>query len=314
MRSVRLAYVIPPLLAVVLAFLGATRLSESGVVGVSSVVTAVAERGTMSNGRIAVSLEDVARRHQATVVRTVADRSAPTARRTALVTAAPGTDGAEWLRDGYADFSRTVRTTVRPMAALDRYDPAGSYEVIGDDGAGRATAAALQAAGFTTSSESVPVLDRLGVAGGVQGTSGLVGCLVLGCVTLCLVGTVGSPRRTAVRGLHGRSAWAIVGSELSEARTTVLVVLVPQRSRGVGDLRDLGSGVPGSPAHPGHGGPRRRNAHRGPPSGRGHPQGSSASGDDRPGGAGCSTLRDVAAGRSGVRPHGGSRSGPVGIR
>ena len=226
MRSVRLAYVIPPVLAVVLAFLGATRLSESGVVGVSSVVTAVAERGITSNGRIAASLEDVARRHQATVVRTVADRSAPTARRTALVTAAPGTDGAEWLRDGYADFSRTVRTTVRPMAALDRYDPAGSYEVIGDDGAGRATAAALRAAGFTTSSESVPVLDRLGVAGGVQGTSGLVGCLVLGCVTLCLVGTVGSPRRTAVRGLHGRSAWAIVGSELSEARATVLVALV----------------------------------------------------------------------------------------
>jgi hypothetical protein len=226
MRSVRLAYVIPPLLAVVLAFLGATRLSESGVVGVSAVVTAAAERGTTSNGRIAASLEDVARRHQATVVRTVADRSAPTTRRTALVTAAPGTDGAEWLQDGYADFSPTVRTAVRPMAALDRYDPTGSYEVIGDDGARRATAAALRAAGFTTSSETVPVLDRLGIAGGIQGTSGLVGCLVLGCATLCLVGTIGSPRRTAVRGLHGRSAWAIVCSESSEVRTTVLVALV----------------------------------------------------------------------------------------
>ncbi|PZF15481.1 hypothetical protein DEJ25_01775 [Curtobacterium sp. MCPF17_011] len=226
MRSVRLAYVIPPLLAVVLAFLGMLRLSDSGVVGVSSVVTAAAGTGTTSNGRIAVSLEDVARRHHATIVRTVADRSAPTTRRTALVTAAPGTDGAGWLRDGYPDFSRTVRTAVRPMAALDRYDPTGSYEVIGDHGAERVTAAALRGAGFTTSSETVPVLDRIGVTGGVQGTSQLTGTLVLGCVALCFVGTIGAPRRTAVRRLHGRSAGAIVCAELSEVRATLTVVLV----------------------------------------------------------------------------------------
>jgi hypothetical protein len=226
MRSVRLAYVIPPLLAVVLAFLGAVRLSESGVVGVSSVVTAAAAGGTTSNGRIAAALEDVARRQHATIVRTVADRSSPTARRTVLVTTAPRSDGADWLRDGYAEFSRSVRTTVRPMAALDRYDPVGSYEVIGGVGAEHATAAALQTAGFTTSSATVPVLDRLGVTGGTQDTSGLIGSLVLGCVTLCLVGTIGAPRRAGVSGLHGRSAGAIVCTELSEARATVLVVLV----------------------------------------------------------------------------------------
>ncbi|MCS6544798.1 hypothetical protein [Curtobacterium herbarum] len=226
MRSVRLAYVIPPLLAVVLAFLGSVRLSESGVVGVSSVVTAAAEGRTTSNGRIASALEHVARRHHATIVRTVADRSAPTARRTVLVTNAPGSVGTDWLRDGYTEFSRSVRTTVRPMAALDHHDPVGSYEVIGGAAAEHATAAALRTAGFTTSSATVPALDRLGVTGGTQGTSGLIGSLVLGCVTLCLAGTIGAPRRTAVRGLHGRSAGVIVCTELSEVRATVLVVLV----------------------------------------------------------------------------------------
>jgi hypothetical protein len=226
MRSVRLAYVIPPLLAVVLAFLGMVRLSESGVVGVSSVVTAAAETGNAPNHRIASSLEDVARRHHATIVRTVADRSAPTVRRTVLVTAAPGSDGAEWLRDGYADFARTVSTTVRPMSALDRYDPAGSYEVIGGGGVTLATAAALQSAGFTTSSQNFSLADRLGLTGGVQGTAGLVGSLVLGCASLCLIGTMGAPRRIALRGLHGRSAAAVLFVELLEVRTTVIVVII----------------------------------------------------------------------------------------
>ncbi|PZE87091.1 hypothetical protein [Curtobacterium sp. MCBD17_032] len=224
-----MAYVVPPVLAVVLAFLGCEQLSQTGVVGVSTVVTAAVGSGSTSNGAVAASLERVAREHDATIVRTVADRSAPTSRRTALVTGAPGTRGAEWLRNGYAEFDPSITTAVRPMSALDRYDPAGPYEVVGDEQAARATEHALVAAGFETTSERVPVLTRLGITGGADGSEGLVGALVLGCVVLCLVGTVGTPRRTAVRGLHGHGVIAVVLSEVAEVRTTLVVTsaLVP---------------------------------------------------------------------------------------
>jgi hypothetical protein len=223
MRSVRMAYVVPPVLAVVLAFLGCVQLSQTGVVGVSTVVTAAVGSGSTSNEMIAGSLERVAREHDATIVRTVADRSAPTSRRTALVTGAPGTRGAEWLQGGYDEFDPSITTTVRPMSALDRYDPSGAYEVVGDEQAGPATADALVAAGFETTSERVPLASRLGVTAGAEGTGGLIGALVLGCVVLCLVGTVGAPRRTVVRRLHGQSTWAVVLAEVAEVRTTLVV-------------------------------------------------------------------------------------------
>ncbi|WIB26443.1 hypothetical protein [Curtobacterium sp. MCSS17_015] len=226
MRSVRLAYVVPPVLAVVLAFLGCEQLSQTGVVDVSTVVTAAVGSGSTSNGVVAESLERVAREHDATIVRTVADRSAPTRRRTALVTDAPGTRGAAWLRNGYAEFDPSITTAVRPMSALDRYDPAGAYEVVGDEQAAGATEHALVAAGFETTSERVPALTRLGVTAGAEGTGSLIGALVLGCVVLCLVGTVGAPRRTAVRGLHGRGICSVVLSEVTEVRTTLIITAV----------------------------------------------------------------------------------------
>lgn len=225
-RSVRLAYVVPPVLAVVLAFLGCLQLSQGGLVGVSSVVTVSSGTGAVSNRAVARALEQVAHEHHATIAKTVADRSEPTSRRTALVTDVPGTSGATWLRDGYADFDPGTTTTVRPMSTLDRYDPSGAFEVIGDEQARRATVRALVAAGFETTSERVPFPTRIGLTGGVAGATSLVGVLVLGCVTLCLVGTVGAPRRTAVGRLHGRGTLQLVGAELGEARTTVVVVAV----------------------------------------------------------------------------------------
>jgi hypothetical protein len=225
-RSVWLAYVVPPVLAVVLGFLGCLQVSQAGVVGVSSVVTTAADSGSVSSGRVAASLERVARAHDATVVRTVADRSAPTSRRTVLVTGAPGTRGAAWLQHGYRQFDTSITTTVRSMAALDRYDPSGAYEVIGDEQARRATERALVADGFDTTSETLAFLARIGVTEGVEGTVGLVGALMLGCVTLCLVGTIGAPRRTAVQGLHGRNTWSVVLTEVAEVRATFAVVAV----------------------------------------------------------------------------------------
>ena len=225
-RSVALAYLVPPLLAAVLGFVGLVQVSEAGIVGASSVVTAAAGAETRSNQRVAIALERVAEAEHATIARVVADREAPTTRRVALVTDAPSSRGAGWLRDGYEDFTRSMVTTVRPMSELDQFDPTGSYSVFGDDDARRAVVTALADAGYEVSVERVPLLQRIGVTDGLDQTLALVGALVSGCVALCLMTTVGAPRRSAVRRLHGDTTAAIVVQELAELRTAVLVTVI----------------------------------------------------------------------------------------
>jgi len=225
-RSVTLAYLVPPLLASVLGFVGLVQVSEAGIVGASSVVTAAAGAETGSNQRVATALEQVAEAEDATIARMVADRAAPTTRRVALVTDAPSSRGAGWLLDGYEDFTRSMVTTVRPMSELDQFDPTGSYSVFGDDDARRATVRALADAGYEVSVERVPLLQRIGVTDGLDQTLALVGALVSGCVALCLMTTVGAPRRSAVRRLHGDTTAAIVIQELAELRTAVLVTAI----------------------------------------------------------------------------------------
>ncbi|OII05819.1 hypothetical protein BIU95_14220 [Curtobacterium sp. MCBA15_007] len=225
-RSVTLAYLVPPLLASVLGFVGLVQVSEAGIVGASSVVTAAAGAETGSNQRVATALKQVAEAEHATIARMVADRAAPTTRRVALVTDAPSSRGAGWLLDGYEDFTRSMVTTVRPMSELDQFDPTGSYSVFGDDDARRATVRALADAGYEVSVERVPLLQRIGVTDGLDQTLALVGALVSGCVALCLMTTVGAPRRSAVRRLHGDTTAAIVIQELAELRTAVLVTAI----------------------------------------------------------------------------------------
>ncbi|OII22198.1 hypothetical protein BIV03_13545 [Curtobacterium sp. MCBA15_016] len=225
-RSVTLAYVVPPVLALVLAFIGVTQVGEAGLIGASSTVTATAGPETGSNQRVAAALDRVARVADATIVRVVADRAAPTTRRVALVTDAPASRGERWLQDGYADFSRSMTTHVRPMQDLDQFDPTGTYDVFGDDRARRAAVQALTEVGYAVTSERVPLLQRVGVVDGVDRTAGLIVTLTLGCSTLCVMGTSGSLRRSAVRRLHGRSTASIVRSELAEARTSVLAIVI----------------------------------------------------------------------------------------
>ncbi|MDB6427950.1 hypothetical protein [Curtobacterium sp. 20TX0008] len=233
-RVLRLAYAIPPVLAFVLAFVGLAVTDESGVVGSTSSVTVSLDGAAQSNRVIAGAIARVAREHHATVVRMVADRADPIGRRTALVTDAPGTIGEQWLRDGYPDFSRTMSSRVRPMSDLDRVDPAGTYELFGDEAARRDLVRAFASAGYGARTESTPLLGRLGIGATVDGVPGLVGVLVLGATTACLVATVGSPRRCAVRRLHGHSTARILRQELGALRTSATVALVGAPLAGVG--------------------------------------------------------------------------------
>ncbi|MGN7191772.1 MULTISPECIES: hypothetical protein [unclassified Curtobacterium] len=226
LRPVGIAYAIPPVLAFLLACVGLAVVSESGLVGASSTVTAVAGSAPASNGRVADALREAADATGSTVVRTIADREHPESRRTALVTAAPGSAGRAWLRDGYTDFWPGVATRVRPMTALVDHDPVGTYEVFGAPAGRTAVAAALADVGYETTSATTSFADRIGLGAGPAGTAGLVAAMCSGCVALCLVDTIGSPRRAAVRRTHGRSTIAVLRSELVEARIVAFVVLV----------------------------------------------------------------------------------------
>ncbi len=223
-RILLLAYVVPAVLAVVLGFVGLLQVAESGAVGSTGTVTASAGAATGSNERVAAALERVARTEHVTIVRFVADRTSPVDRRAALTTGAPGTRGATWLRAGYPDFSRGMSTRVEPMAALVEFDPTGTYELDGTDRARSATVDALRSVGYEASSDAIPLARRLGMSDRLDGTLGLVGLVVTGAVVLCLVGTVGAPRRYAVQQAFGRSSGAVLLGECSVVRALLPLI------------------------------------------------------------------------------------------
>ena len=85
------------------------------------------------------------------------------------------------------------------------------------------------ASGFSVTVESRPVSAQLGITGGLNGNWALIASVLLGCGTLCLLGTIGAPRRAAVHRLNGRSAASVVLIELTEIRVApaVLAAVTP---------------------------------------------------------------------------------------
>lgn len=223
-RTIRAAYCIVAVVALLISLLGMRTADQGSAAGASNVLTAVGGPGALNNARLAASLADVAARSGATVARTVTDPSSPSTRRTVLVTTAPGSVGARWSAAGYPDFTRSMTTRVRPMSDLDRYDASASYEVVGTRDSARAFATALREASFeVTLTVLQPTVQQVVVAG-FQDTQGLVLVLLLGCGSLCLVSSAGSPRRFALRRMAGRSRTTAVVSDLVATGTGLVTM------------------------------------------------------------------------------------------
>ncbi len=228
LRSVRIVYVMVPLLALVLGFLAAVEQSERGVPEASAALLATAGSSTESNGALAARLERAAAADGITVVRVVADPSAPDRRRTLLVTGAPGTLGSQWLADGYPEFARSITTTVEPMHVLDRHDTAGTYLIVGG-GALVRVESEFRSAGFSVETERIGSILPVSWLEFGGGRSSLVSAVLLASAALCVVGTIGSPRRIAVRRLAGSGAVAVLSSEaraLTSAVWTTMTLAV----------------------------------------------------------------------------------------
>jgi hypothetical protein len=223
---VRWAYAFIAPLALLVAFLGLGEVDQDVVPQTAAVVRADGGAGNERNADLARRLERTAAPTASTVARIVADRTAPSARRTLLATTAPRSAGQRWLRNGYPDFTRSMTTSVRPMSDLDRFDASGDYLVVGTSADVRAVAAALEDARFTVSTTWRPAPAVTVVRVGFDNTSGLVVLALLGSVTLCVIGTVGAPRRAVIRRLSGRRLTTHLGVELSGIRTALAVASV----------------------------------------------------------------------------------------
>lgn len=216
-RPVRWAYLFVAPLALLIAFLGLSEIDQSGVAQARAVVRADGGAGNAPNAEVARMLERAATTTSSTVLRIVADRSEPSSRRTMLTTAVPGSVGERWLADGYPDFTRAMTTTVRPMTDLDRFDASGEYLVVGTDADAQSIAATLTHARFDASTARLPNATAAVVRAGTDDTSGLVLLALVASATLCVIGTVGSPRRAVVRRVSGQRLGGHLRAELSGA-------------------------------------------------------------------------------------------------
>jgi hypothetical protein len=228
-RPVRWAYLFIAPLALLIAFLGLGEIDQSSVPQAHAVVRADGRAGNAPNSEVARMLERTAATTSSTVLRIVADRSEPASRRTMLTTAASRSIGERWLTDGYPDFTRTMTTTVRPMSDLDRFDASGEYLVVGTDADARAVAATLTRARFDVSTTRLPDATAAVVRTGMDDTSGLVVLALVASAALCVIGTVGAPRRAIVRRVSGQRLSGHLGAELSGAAgasASALAVLV----------------------------------------------------------------------------------------
>jgi hypothetical protein len=228
-RPVRWAYLFVAPLALLIAFLGLGEIDQSGVAQARAVVRADGRAGNAPNSEVARSLERAAATTSSTVLRIVADRSEPSSRRTMLTTAASRSIGERWRTDGYPDFTRTMTTTVRPMSDLDRFDASGEYLVVGTDADVRAIAAALTRARFDVSTTRLPDTTAAVVRAGMDDTSGLVVLALVASAALCVIGTIGTPRRAVVRRVSGARLSSHLGAELSGAAgasTSAVAVLI----------------------------------------------------------------------------------------
>lgn len=224
-RSLRIAYAIPSLVAIVLAFLVMIQLDQRGVLGPRILLTVSETGDSRSNERIVSALDRVARDTGATLIRVVADRSSPTTRRTLLTTTEPGSVGAAWATHGYRDFDPSIRTSVEPVSQLVRFDPTGDYEVVGTRRDAERFTIAFRHVGYEVAAHAVPSLPRLALETGAQSAMGLIGIAGLASSALCVAGTLGNPRRTAVRSLWGGS-WrrhALAESKAGRAGLTASV-------------------------------------------------------------------------------------------
>ncbi|GLZ39014.1 hypothetical protein [Actinokineospora sp. NBRC 105648] len=84
-------------------------------------------------GELRAEIKQFAIEHQITVGRLKDDLNGSQGGRTIyLVDGDPAVGADEWLRGGYADFTRSLTTSVRPFDDAGERDPTGSYVVFGD--------------------------------------------------------------------------------------------------------------------------------------------------------------------------------------
>jgi hypothetical protein len=161
------------------------------------------------------ALTAVADRHRVGIIRVDADFHDGDHRQHVYVTSgSPGSDGAEWARDVLRPFGRSpeLERTFKSFEPGDALDPRAAYQVFGPPEAALDLAARFEQLGLFGKKFPPPAFGLLFSSYALR-SSGLLGALLVGLVTLTAGSVLLSSRRYAVWRLHGASAIRMMGRD-----------------------------------------------------------------------------------------------------
>lgn len=219
-RNIAFGYVIPLLLSAVLVFLVMTLSGRDFTPGDPHMMWVKENSDVSTVEEISSAVDRVAETTGSTIVLDISDLRDPGHVRHFYIAAGdPSGPGAEWLENGYPDFSPAMRTEVHPFSELSLADPRGTYLIFGDEDDVSTVQGALADVGLTgdlvlNDDERMPHL------GDYLSKGDLFNALVTAALCIAVVvgsGVLLSARFYGVMRLNGHSYLRILGSDLWRA-------------------------------------------------------------------------------------------------
>lgn len=170
-----------------------------------SLVEVFENRNGVAWGQVVATLQDVAERNHAGIIRDDDNfYDGDHFRDVYVMSDAPGSDHVAWARDVLAPFGRSpeLELTVRPFEPGNVLDPRASYRVVGSEDAARDLMAKFEELGLLGTQASPPALWEV-IANHVLNSAGLFAALLAGLVALTVGSVLLSVRRYAVWRVHG---------------------------------------------------------------------------------------------------------------
>lgn len=205
-RILRWAYIVPIVVAQLFAFFTMFEIDQDRIIGPTSIMKVSETADSAPSAAVTAMVLRVSAQTGSGIAREVTDARDPNRHRTLVVTTSDTTSlPGRWSVDGYHDFDPSMRTSVVAMSESGSSDPRGYYSLFGAHGVESALADGFRDLGYeVTAAPSESLLDlSLGTITGSG--SAAAASLVLLVVVLAAAGSLGSPRRAALRRMSGAS-------------------------------------------------------------------------------------------------------------
>ncbi|WP_017558056.1 hypothetical protein [Nocardiopsis baichengensis] len=216
-RNIAFGYIIPLLLSVVLVFLVMALSGRDFTAGDPHMIWVRENSDISTVAEVSTAVEGVAKTTGSTIILEISDLRDPgNVRHFYIAAGDPAGPGAEWLENGYPDFSPAMRTEVHSFSDLSLADPRGNYLIFGDEDDVSTVQGALADVGLTGDL----VLndgERMPHRGDYLLKGDLFNALVTAALCIAVVvgsGVLLSARFYGVARLNGHSYLRILGCDL----------------------------------------------------------------------------------------------------